>query len=247
MGILFCYDDLGGGMGKKVLLIDDDPDLGRLVELILHPIGLVVYQSFSGMDGLRKSYEIHPDLVILDIMMPEMNGFEVCSRLREMMSKPVLILTACTNERDLLHGFEVGADDYIKKPFNKSEFEARVRALIRRSDGNHAERDSFIMSYEDKFLNIDLSTQTVKLCKKVVQLSPREFGLLARLVQEQGRIVSHHELEREGWSDNVTGGVSNPSLYIYYLRKKLQDGKYGHQYINTLWGRGYWFAPLEAE
>ena len=234
-------------MDKKVLLIDDDPDLGRLVELILHPIDLVVYQSFSGMDGLRKSYELHPDLVILDIMMPEMNGFEVCTRLREMTNMPVLMLTACTSEKDVLHGFDVGADDYMKKPFSKNEFEARVRALLRRSGEIPPEPDSFVTSYEDGFLSIDLGDRTVKLCGEIVDLSSREFTLLACLVREQGKIVTHRDLTNEVWGDPVEGGISNPSLYIYYLRKKIKDGRHGHQYINTLWGRGYWFSPRKEE
>ena len=234
-------------MDKKVLLIDDDPDLSRLVELILDPIDLVVYQSLSGMDGLRKSYELHPDLVILDIMMPEMNGFEVCTRLREMTNMPVLMLTACTSEKDVLHGFDVGADDYMKKPFSKNEFEARVRALLRRSGEFPSEPDSYITGYEDEFLTIDLGDRTVKLCGEIVDLSPREFSLLAFLVREQGKIVTHRDLTMEVWGEPVAGGLANPSLYIHYLRKKLKDGRHGHQYINTLWGRGYWFSSRKAE
>ena len=107
-------------MGKKVLLIDDDPELGRLVDVILRPIDITVYQSYSGPDGLKKSYEIHPDLVILDVMMPEMNGFDVCVRLREMTSVPVLMLTARTGENDMIRGFNVGVDDFVKKTINKN-------------------------------------------------------------------------------------------------------------------------------
>jgi two-component system KDP operon response regulator KdpE len=234
-------------MGKKVLLIDDDPELGRLVEMILRSIDITVYHSLSGTEGLKKLYEIHPDLVILDIMMPEMSGFDVCARLRDMSNVPVLMLTARSNENDILHAFTVGADDYIKKPFNKNEFEARVRALLRRSNNHSANPASYIMSYEDTFLNIDLNAKTVKLCGEILELSPREYDLLACLVREQGKIVSHRELTRDVWGDPVSSSLSNPSLYVYYLRKRLQDGKYGHQYIHTLRGRGYWFEPLKEE
>lgn len=234
-------------MGKKVLLIDDDPELGRLVELILRPIDLTVYQSFSGTDGLKKSYEIHPDLVILDIMMPEMNGFDVCTRLREMASVPVLMLTARSNENDIVRGFSVGADDFVKKPFNKNEFEARVRALLRRSNNHNNNSTSYILSYEDSTLKIDLTSQTVKLNNEFVELSPKEYSLLACLVREQGKIVSHRELAREVWGEPVSSSLANSSLYIYYLRKKMQDGLQGHQYIHTLWGRGYWFEPKKEE
>ncbi|MCQ3936027.1 MAG: DNA-binding response regulator [Chloroflexi bacterium] len=230
-------------MGKKILLIDDDADLGRLVESILRPMDLTVYQSYTGLEGLRKCYEIHPDLVILDIMMPDLNGFDVCARLREMSSVPVLMLTARTTENDMLRGFTVGVDDFVKKPFNKNEFEARVRALLRRSTHRTANPTAHILSYKDAFLEIDLNAQVVKLNNKILDLSPREYSLLAYLVREQGKIISKRELVREVWGEPASIGVSNPSLYVFYLRKKLEDGKHGHQYIHTLWGRGYWFEP----
>ncbi|MCB0118888.1 MAG: response regulator transcription factor [Anaerolineales bacterium] len=234
-------------MARKILLIDDDPDLGRLVDVILRPMDLTVYQSYSGPDGLKKSYEIHPDLVILDIMMPGLSGFDVCTRLREMSSVPVLMLTARTNENDMLHGFSVGVDDFVKKPFNKNEFEARVRALLRRSNDRNKGPVPYILSYEDPILKIDLSSQTVKLDGEIVELSPREYSVLAYLVREQGKIVSKTELAREVWGEPVSCGLANPSLYVFYIRKKLRDGSYGHNYIHTLWGRGYWFEPRKEE
>lgn len=234
-------------MGKIVLLIDDDPDVGRLVEAILSPMDLTVYQSYSGLDGLRKSYEIHPDLVILDVMMPGLNGFDVCVRLREMSSVPILMLTAYSNEKEMLRGFSVGVDDFVKKPFNKNELEARVRALLRRSTSRKAAPIPYIHSYEDSVLTIDLSSHTVKIKGKVVELTPREYNLLAYLVREQGKIVSKRELAREVWGDQTPAGLTNASLYVFYLRKKLQDGSNGHQYIQTLWGRGYWFEPRKEE
>lgn len=235
------------GMGKKILLIDDDPELGKLVDVILRPMDLTVYQSYSGPDGLKKSYDIHPDLVILDIMMPGMDGFSVCARLREMSSVPVLMLTARTDQHDMLRGFNVGVDDFVRKPFNKNEFEARVRALLRRSHAHASKEASYILAYEDPFLAIDLSTEMVRLNGEIVELSPHEYGMLAHLVREQGKIVSKHELSREVWGDLVPGSLSNPSLYVFYLRRKIQDGQHGHRYIHTLWGRGYWFEPRKEE
>lgn len=233
-------------MKKKVLLIDDDTDLGKLVGLILKHMDIVVYQAHSGQDGLKQLYEIHPDLIILDIMMPGMSGFDVCARLREVSSVPVLMLTAKAEESDILRGFTMGADDYMKKPFNKNELEARVYALLRRS--NHGKRSSsHILSYEDPVLKIDLSTQNVKLNGEAVKFSPREYTILAHLVREQGKIVPKRDLVREVWGESVSNGLSDPSLYVFYLRQKLQDGRYGHQYIHTLRGRGYWFKPRKEE
>lgn len=234
-------------MGRKVLLIDDDPDLGKMVGLILRQMDITMYQAYSGSDGLKMSYEIHPDLILLDIMMPGMSGFEVCAKLREVSSVPVLMLTAKAEESDILRGFTVGADDYVKKPFNKNEFEARVYALLRRSDHCNKATASYIVSYEDSILKIDMSTQSVRLNGETVEFSPREYSVLAHLVREQGKIVSKRELMREVWGEPVSTLQSDPSLYIFYLRKKLQDGQYGHQYIHTLWGRGYWFEPRKED
>lgn len=240
--IIHCERDK---LGKKILLIDDDQDLGKLVDTILQNMDITLYQAFTGPEGLKKCYEIHPDMVILDIMMPGMSGFEVCSRLREMSSVPVLMLTARVSDSDLLHGFSVGVDDFIKKPFNKNEFQARVRALLRRVNMRATESTNYVQSYEDPILEIDLNAQSVKLKGEIIELSPREYGLLAYLVRQQGKIISQRELAREVWGEPISGGSSNPSLYIFYLRKKIEDGQHGHQYIHTFWGRGYWFEPRQ--
>ncbi|MCL4274861.1 MAG: response regulator transcription factor [Anaerolineales bacterium] len=235
-------------MNKKVLVIDDDPELGQLIDAILKPLGLTAYLSYSGMDGLKKAYAIHPDLIILDINMPDLNGFEVCSRLREFSNVPILMLTARFHENDMLHSFHVGVDDFLGKPFNKSELQARIRALLRRSSSNqNTNGNSYITAYIDPVLDIDLSTRTIKLLGKIVELSPKEYDLLACLVREQGKILSHHELAREVWGDVYANDPSETSLYIYYLRKKLKDGQHGHRYIRTHWGRGYWFASRSEE
>ena len=235
-------------MNKKVLVIDDDPELGKLIDAILKPLGLTAYLAYSGMDGLKKAYAIHPDLIILDINMPDLNGFEVCSRLREFSNIPILMLTARFHENDMLHSFRVGVDDFLGKPFNKNELQARIRALLRRSSSNqNASGNSYITAYIDPVLDIDLSTKTIKLLGKIVELSPKEYDLLACLVREQGKILSHHELAREVWGDMYANDPSETSLYIYYLRKKLKDGQHGHRYIRTHWGRGYWFASRNEE
>jgi two-component system, OmpR family, KDP operon response regulator KdpE len=235
-------------LNKKVLVIDDDPELGKLVEVILKSLELTVHQAFSGLDGLRQAYVLHPDLVILDINMPSMDGFEVCSHLREFSNFPILMLTARVHENDMLHSFNVGVDDFLGKPFNKNELEARVRALLRRSANNQNSGEiSYITAYSDHILEITLSTRTVKLLGNIVELSPKEYELLACLVREQGKILSHRELVREAWGEVYFNDPSESSLYIYYLRNKLKDGKYGHQYIRTIWGKGYWFAPRNGD
>jgi DNA-binding response OmpR family regulator len=229
-------------MEKIVLVIDDDPELGKLVEAVLKPLELKVHQAYSGDEGLKQAYAIHPDLAILDIMMPGLDGFEVCSRLREMSSFPILMLTARAHENDMLRGFNAGVDDFLRKPFSKNELEARVRALLRRSKNENTNETSYINAYVDPVLEIELSSKTVKLQGNVIELSPKEYDLLACLVREQGKIMSHRKLARDVWGESYMSGPTI-SLYIYYLRNKLKDGQHGHQYIRTLWGRGYWFAP----
>jgi DNA-binding response OmpR family regulator len=233
-------------MRHKVLIVDDDPELGGLIEAVLRPVEPTIYQAYSGSDGLKMAYQIHPDLIILDIMMAGMNGFEVCTRLRELSSTPVLMLTGRSNEADMLHGFNVGADDFVRKPFRKDELEARVRALLRRSKERNSREASCIKAYSDPILNIDLISRTVKLLGKIVQLSPREYDVLACLVREQGKVVSHREIVREVWGELYSTAPAISSLYVCYLRKKLEDGQHDHQYIHTLWSRGYWFEPLTS-
>jgi two-component system KDP operon response regulator KdpE len=235
-------------MGKKVLLIDDDMDLGRVVEITLRSIGAAIYQAFSGREGLKLSYQLHPDLIILDIMMPDMDGFEVCHHLRELTDVPILMLTARTRDCDMLRGFNLGVDDYMKKPFNPNELEARVRALLKRLNAaSNGPAHMYSYSYIDPVLEIDLNNQTVKLCGEILYLSPREYEILAYLVREQGKIVPHHELVHKIWGGMQLNAASNISFYICNLRKKLQDGSFGHRYIRTNWGRGYWFEARKEE
>jgi DNA-binding response OmpR family regulator len=137
----------------------------------------------------------------------------------------------------------VGVDDFLKKPFNKDELVARVLALLRRSQEQNHVVTPIISFYKDSFLEIDLSSEIVRLYGKIVELSPKEFAVLACLVHEQGKILSHRELVRKVWGEMYMDGAAISSLYIYYLRNKLQDGKNGHKYFHTLWGKGYWFAP----
>jgi len=235
-------------LGKKVLVIDDDPELGKIVEAILRSLELTMRYASSGTDGLKQAYTFHPDLVILDVNMPGLDGFEVCARLREFSNFPILMLTARNHENDMLHGFNVGADDFLGKPFSKNELEARVRALLRRSSSNqNRDTNSHVTAYRDSVLEIDLLSKSVKLLGNIVELSPNEYDLLACLVRDQGAILSHRELMREAWGEMHINDPSESSLYIYYLRNKLKDGQYGHKYIRTLWGRGYWFAPRDRD
>ena len=145
----------------------------------------------------------------------------------------------------MLHGFSVGVDDFVRKPFSAKELEARVRALLRRSSHSNKTDASNIMGYKDDILNINLESQLVELNGNMIELSSTEYGLLACLVRNTGKLVSHNQLMQEVWGSSYGNTASTLTIYIFYLRKKLEDSQHGHQYIHTQWGRGYWFLPQE--
>jgi DNA-binding response OmpR family regulator len=196
----------------------------------------------DGREGLKAAYQLQPNLVILDIMLPEIDGWDICVRLRELTDVPILMLTARASETDMLHGFTLGADDYMKKPFNISELELRVRALLRRSFKHNG--GSAISHYTDNVLNINLETEIVEVKGKRLELSSTEYSLLACLVRNVGKTTTHTQLLQEVWGGEHGNLSSKLSLYIFYLRKKLNDSNHGHQYIRTQWGRGYTFVPV---
>ncbi len=232
------------GIPKKsrILIIDDDSDVSELLTIILKPQGFGVFHAYDGREGLKSAYEIHPDLIILDVVMPELDGWDVCTRLREMTDVPILMLTARSAESDVVHAFSLGADDYVKKPFSKNELEARVRALLRRNTNHNI--SSNVTHYADRLLSVNLETQVVELEGKFLDLSATEYSLLACLVRNIGRTVTHNQLLREVWGCEHIKLSTSLTLYIYYLRKKLQVSQLNHEYIHTQWGRGYCFVPI---
>ncbi len=236
--------EFGSGTNKtpRILIIDDDPDIAELLTIILKPQGLSVYHACNGKEGLKSAYELHPNLIILDIMMPEVDGWEVCRRLRELTDVPILMLTAKSTETDMLRAFTLGVDDYMKKPFSKGELEARIRVLLRRNKTPNGHSD--IHHYTDRLLSINLETQVIELEGKVINLSTTEYSLLACLVRNLGRTVTHRQLVREVWGCEYKKLSTSLPLYIYYLRKKLEVSQHDHEYIHTQWGRGYCFVPI---
>lgn len=231
-------------VGSRILVIDDDPDIVELLTLVLKPEGFIICHAYDGKEGLKKAYELHPDLVILDIMMPHIDGWEVCTSLRELTDVPILMLTARSTDVDVVRGLMSGADDYMKKPFSKAELEARIQALLRRKTSRGRSTSSGISHYTDKLLNIDLDAQVVELEGRAIDLSTTEYSLLACLVRNMGKVVTHSQLIREVWGSEYGDMSGTLSLYIHYLRKKMEDSQHAHQYVHTQWGRGYCFVPL---
>jgi two-component system KDP operon response regulator KdpE len=177
-------------------------------------------------------------------MMPEMDGWEVCRRLRELSSVPIIMLTARTMKGDVVKGLESGADDYLTKPFSAAELDARIQAVMRRSDDLNDHGSSRSPFYSNGYLTIDFDRRIVKVRGVTVDLTPTEFNLLSTLVRNEGRVLPHRYLLTEVWGPEYADEVDYVKLYIRYLRLKLEDDPSDPVYIQTEWGVGYRFSEM---
>lgn len=223
----------------KILIIEDDTALNALLADQLSEQGHEVLSATDGQQGLVLALEESPDLVILDIMMPGLDGWTVCRRLRETSNVPIIILTARVMQTDVIQGLELGADDYLTKPFDMRELELRIQAVARRAQP--AQPVSGLL-FDDGRLRIDLRRRLVLRAGQAVHLTPTEFRLLSHLVQQRGRVVSHEELLRGAWGPEYATETAILSVYVRYLRQKLEENPSDPQYIKTVWGEGYRFA-----
>jgi DNA-binding response OmpR family regulator len=233
-------------MDATVLLIDDDPGLQTLLKLGLERDGFVVHVASGGKEGVRKAYENHPDVILLDVMMDGMDGWTTCKRLRQVCDTPILMLTALTSGSDIVKGLSLGADDYLTKPCDFSELRARIRALLRRSAGD-AEGAESRRVYDDGVLLVDPWSGLVKLEGQVVDLSPTESRLLMYLASQRGRIVPRKELLVNVWGPEYAKELGYLSVYIRYLRRKIERDPSNPRYICTRWKVGYYFAHQDAQ
>jgi two-component system KDP operon response regulator KdpE len=227
-----------GALEEKILAIDDSADLLRILQVCLEREDYEVFTAGSGREGLQRTYSVQPDLVILDVMMPGMDGWEVLSRLREMSEVPIIMLTAKGREADIVRGLGLGADDYIVKPFGTAELIARVQALLRRNKTPAVQRRT---RYQDNGLSIDLERHAVCVNGTPVDLTPTEFRLLSVLVQNAGKVVPHRSLLTQVWGEEYANEVHYLKLYIRYLRQKIEEAPSNPRYILTEWGVGYRF------
>ena len=225
-------------MSPILLLIDDDLVFNDVLATQLRLSGYEVFTAETGCEGLRLAYQSHPDLVILDLAMPDMDGFETCQRLRQMADVPILVLTASPEREDLLHVFDLGADDFLRKPCDFQELQARLHAHLKRASSRWEKP-----VYSDGWLTIDLNQRRVLRQGQPVHLSPTEFRLLEVLIDNVGCVVRHEELLEAVWGQGYADALANLSLYIRYLREKLEADPGEPAYIRTEWGSGYWFAP----
>jgi len=223
-------------MSPKVLVVDDDRTLLRFLEEYIRALNYDVISASGGVEAIRMAYSHQPDLVVMDVMMPGMDGWETTIRLREMSDVPIILLTAKSSEEDKLRGFELGIDDYVTKPFSFAELSARISAVLNRARNKPVERRNLIPLGK---MALDLDRCEVRNGEEVISLTPNEFYLLQVLAKNHGRPVSEAELIRQVWGENSSIEPAAVRRYIWLLRKKLEDDPANPRLIMTVRGFGY--------
>ncbi|MCX7689788.1 MAG: response regulator transcription factor [Thermoflexus sp.] len=225
-------------MASTLLVIDDDREFVELLRKRLEGAGYQILVALDGETGLRMLESERPDLVILDIMMPGMDGWEVCRRIRQISTIPILMLTAKGMTTDVVYGLELGADDYVTKPFQADILLARIRALLRRANSRALPEQGVYRCGE---IVLDLDQHTVTVAGQPVQLTPLEFRLLSVMMRNPGRLLPHRYLLTQVWGPEYADDIDNLKLYIHYLRQKIELDPRHPRYILTEWGIGYRF------
>ena len=220
--------------GLRVLVIDDEPQIRKLLRVSLSAHGYDVHESMSGMDSVVQAADIKPDLVILDLGLPDIDGKEVVRRLREWSDVPILILTARDQEKEKIDALDAGADDYITKPFSMGELLARMRVSVRRSA--HVGEDPVIQCGD---LSIDLAQRRVMVDAQEIKLTPTEYDIMKILAQNAGKVLTHRQLLKAVWGDTYSDDTHYIRVYIGQLRRKIEPNPTQPRYIVTESGVGY--------
>jgi DNA-binding response OmpR family regulator len=224
----------------SILVVDDDDDIRALVGELLERAGHVVIKAPDGESALKLFYSRQPDLVVLDVSMPGLDGWEVLKRIRELSDVPVLMLTARAEELEKVRGLRAGADDYVTKPFGRQELLARVDATLRRGRSAPQAQET----YADDFLTVDFAQRKVTAGGVELALTPLEFRLLGAFVRNQNQVLSHDQLLELAWGDARSADRDQVKLYVGYLRRKLGTGVGDESPIETVRGFGYRYRPL---
>jgi len=228
--------------GKRVLVVDDDAKTVELVKLYLKRDGYKVLTAYDGVEALRLARESHPDIIVLDLMLPGMDGLEVCRTLREESDIPIIMLTAKSTDQDKITGLASGADDYVTKPFSPRELAARVRAVLRRLPG---ERATVEIRCGD--LTINFHKHEASIAGNVLNLTEVEFKLLGVLAKEPGRVLSRAQLIEKAMGYGYEGFDRTIDVHILNLRRKLESDPGHPRYIKTIYGAGYKFSEVSGD
>jgi DNA-binding response OmpR family regulator len=217
----------------RALIVDDEGDIRELVRALLEREGFEVFDEPDGRAALRAFHQVRPDIVLLDVAMPELDGWQTLERIRDLSDVPVLMLTAKDTEADRVRGLRSGADDYVVKPFAREELVARVEALLRRASG----RDEVAAVYSDRLVTVDFAQRQVSVGGEEVSLTPLEYNLLAAFVRHPNQVLSHEQLLDLAWGEPDTVSRDQVKLYVGYLRRKL--GADAESSIENVRGFGY--------
>ncbi len=232
------------GEKGKLLVIEDDVDLVKALEVYFSRAGYEVLSAENGLEGLQILYSERPDVVILDIALPRMDGWEVCARIRELSDVPLVILTARVQEEERVKGLKLGADDYVVKPFSLKELEARLEAVLRRAPETNTRRGAPLFANEE--LVIDAERLLVTRTGKRIDLTPTELRLLLFLAENVGRALTHRQILEKIWGDEYSEDVDYVKLFVYRLRRKIEPDPKEPQYIISERGIGYRFMDPYA-
>lgn len=224
---------------RRILIVDDDRDALRLLRMALESEGYEVIEAADGLAALRLAYELRPDLIILDIMMPLMDGWLTCQRLREVWDTPIMMVSASSELDSRVKGLTIGADDFIPKPWDVDELQMRVDAVLRRADKHpYLERP---VRYSDDYLTVDLATRSVEIKGLPVTLTPTEFGVLKHLIQYTNQPVSSADLLQAVWGKTYDDAEATLRVHLHHLRRKIEPDPRHPRYIRTERGIGYRF------
>ncbi|MBM4236440.1 MAG: response regulator transcription factor [Firmicutes bacterium] len=221
---------------ELVLVVDDEKTLVKALTFNLEKEGFRVEQAYDGAEALKKVFALKPDIVVLDLMLPQVDGFDVCRQIRKKTDVPIIMLTARGEDIDKVLGLELGADDYLTKPFNSRELVARIKAILRRSLFREEETKKVAQIGN---LQVDLLRHRVRLDGKDINLTSKEFALLSFLVANAGNVYSREQLLEQVWGYDYYGDVRTVDVHIRHLREKLEQDPGNPNLILTVWGTGY--------
>lgn len=230
-------------MAIRILVVDDSQETTWLLQRALTEEGYEVQVAHNGVEGLRSAYDFRPELVLLDVMMPDMDGWTMLRRFRDFSDTPVIMLTAVGDEKSLVQGLDGGADDYVTKPYGIQELKARIRAVLRRK-GLTPSGESPLLRFDGGDLVIDPSAQQVYVHGKEVALTPTEYKLLLCLACNAGRVLNSEQILENVWGPGYEDSADNVKLYIWYLRRKIEADPGDPQYVLTKRGTGYYLADI---
>lgn len=231
--------------GKRILVVDDEPRMIGFIRMNLELEGHQVIEAHSGLEALEAIRTKLPDVVLLDVMMPDLDGFETLQMLREFSSIPVIMLTAKGEENDKVYGLELGADDYVTKPFGPRELSSRIKAVLRRAEMPSTSPDQAILKIDDR-LQVDFNRREVIVEGEHIKLRPTEYRLLYHLIENAGWTVPHDQLLAKVWGYEYRDEAHYVRLYVNYLREKIEEDPSNPRYILTERGVGYRFIDFKA-